>query len=140
MQSREVYSQLCHAHILLWYTQIPELILNVSVEILLLIFLLNNARYFSRCSITLQVQFFAGTRKAGVITDPILLQKLESIPRALTREVKPSKEGPVVQPETSSYIENNNKINFGRLLTDEVLAADRLLVEAAKKNYDVAGI
>uniref|UniRef100_A0A0A9WXK6 Protein phosphatase 1L n=1 Tax=Lygus hesperus TaxID=30085 RepID=A0A0A9WXK6_LYGHE len=80
-----------------------------------------------------------GTRKSGVITDPLLLQKLEMIPRALTREVKPSKDAPFVQPETSSYIENNSKINFGRLLTDEVLAADRLLVEAAKKNYDVAG-
>jgi len=38
-----------------------------------------------------------------------------------------------------NYIEGN-KINYGRLLTDEVLAADRLLVETAKKNMDVAGI
>ncbi|BES89407.1 Protein phosphatase type 2C [Nesidiocoris tenuis] len=80
-----------------------------------------------------------GTKKPGAITDPLLLQKLESIPRALTREVKPSKEAPFVQPETSSYIDNNTSINFGRLLTDEVLAADHLLVEAAKKNMDIAG-
>jgi len=38
-----------------------------------------------------------------------------------------------------NYIEGN-KINYGRLLTDEVLAVDRLLVETAKKNMDVAGI
>lgn len=81
----------------------------------------------------------SGTKKPGAITDPLLLQKLESIPRALTREVKPSKEAPFVQPETSSYIDNNTSINFGRLLTDEVLAADHLLVEAAKKNMDIAG-
>lgn len=38
-----------------------------------------------------------------------------------------------------NYIEGN-KINYARLLTDEVLAVDKLLVEAAKKNMDVAGI
>lgn len=38
-----------------------------------------------------------------------------------------------------TYLEGN-KINYGRLLTDEVLAVDKLLVEAAKKNMDVAGI
>lgn len=37
------------------------------------------------------------------------------------------------------YLEGN-KINYGRLLTDEILAGDRLLVEAAKMNMDVAGI
>lgn len=36
------------------------------------------------------------------------------------------------------YLEGN-KINYGRLLTDEVLAVDRLLVETAKKHMDVAG-
>lgn len=40
--------------------------------------------------------------------------------------------------DTNAYIEGE-KINYGRLLTDEVLAADRMLVEAAKKNMDVAG-
>ena len=34
---------------------------------------------------------------------------------------------------------DGNKINYGKLLTDEVLAADKLLVAAAKKNKDVAG-
>lgn len=36
------------------------------------------------------------------------------------------------------YLEGN-KINYGKLLTDEVLTVDRLLVEAAKKHMDVAG-
>lgn len=36
------------------------------------------------------------------------------------------------------YLEGN-KINYGKLLTDEVLAVDRLLVETAKKHMDVAG-
>lgn len=69
-----------------------------------------------------------------------LEKKLESMPRAITREVKPTK-GPATPfptPDVSSYLEGNS-INYGRLLTDEVLAVDRLLVEAAKKNLDVAG-
>lgn len=41
--------------------------------------------------------------------------------------------------DMTTYLEGN-KINYGRLLTDEVLAVDKLLVEAAKKNMDVAGI
>lgn len=40
--------------------------------------------------------------------------------------------------DVSSYIDGK-KINYSKLLTDEVLAVDRLLVEAAKKNMDVAG-
>lgn len=36
------------------------------------------------------------------------------------------------------YLEGN-KINYGKLLTDEFLAVDRLLVETAKKHMDVAG-
>nr|BAN20587.1 protein phosphatase type 2c [Riptortus pedestris] len=69
-----------------------------------------------------------------------LEKKLESIPRAITREVKPIKGSPTPfqTPELSTYLEGNT-INYGRLLTDEVLAVDRLLVESAKKNMDVAG-
>lgn len=40
--------------------------------------------------------------------------------------------------DITNYLDGN-KINYGRLLTDEVLAVDRLLVEAAKKNMDIAG-
>lgn len=40
--------------------------------------------------------------------------------------------------DIANYLDGN-KINYGRLLTDEVLAVDRLLVEAAKKNMDIAG-
>lgn len=40
--------------------------------------------------------------------------------------------------DIANYLDGN-KINYARLLSDEVLAADRLLVEAAKKNMDVAG-
>lgn len=71
-----------------------------------------------------------------------LERKLESIPRPITREAKPLK-GPSPRfqaPDLSTYLEGNVSINYGRLLTDEVLAVDRLLVEAAKKNMDVAGM
>ncbi|XP_032688569.1 protein phosphatase 1L-like isoform X7 [Odontomachus brunneus] len=45
----------------------------------------------------------------------------------------------ILKVDTINYIEGN-KINYGKLITDEILTADKLLVEAAKKNMDVAGI
>lgn len=56
----------------------------------------------------------------------------------ITREVRPTKPIKSVNIPLSSYIDKG-KINFGKLLTDEVLAADRLLVEEAKRSMDVAG-
>lgn len=41
--------------------------------------------------------------------------------------------------EGKCYIENG-KINFGKMLTDEVLAADYKLVEAAKKTVRISSI
>ncbi|XP_011866543.1 PREDICTED: protein phosphatase 1L [Vollenhovia emeryi] len=78
-------------------------------------------------------------KKAIEVTDPELLDKLDSI-TPITREVRPCRPGEKQVPKVNmmNYIEGN-KINYGRLLTDEVLAADRLLVETAKKNMDVAG-
>lgn len=52
--------------------------------------------------------------------------------------MNPSREKPPPKVELSSYLEGG-KINYGKLISDEVLAVDRLLVEAAKKNMDVAG-
>uniref|UniRef100_A0A1I8P0Q7 PPM-type phosphatase domain-containing protein n=1 Tax=Stomoxys calcitrans TaxID=35570 RepID=A0A1I8P0Q7_STOCA len=45
---------------------------------------------------------------------------------------------PPQQFDASCYLENG-KINFGKLITDEVLAADHKLVEAAKKTTNIAG-
>lgn len=72
------------------------------------------------------------------VTDPLLLAQL-SKSRAITREVRPNMT-PVrnVNIPLTSYVDKG-KINFGKLLTDEVLAADRLLVEAAKRSMNVAG-
>ncbi|XP_033209840.1 protein phosphatase 1L [Belonocnema kinseyi] len=79
-------------------------------------------------------------KNAVGVTDPELLNKLDSLSRPITKEVRPSRldENPPPKIDVISYIEGN-KINYSRLLTDEVLAVDRLLVEAAKKNMDVAG-
>ncbi|VVC34420.1 Hypothetical protein CINCED_3A020694 [Cinara cedri] len=38
-----------------------------------------------------------------------------------------------------SYLLRDGSINFSKLLIDEVLAADKLLIEAAKLTYDIAG-
>ncbi|XP_049868958.1 uncharacterized protein LOC126368836 [Pectinophora gossypiella] len=72
------------------------------------------------------------------ITDPQLLAQLSKA-RPITREVRPTTTPikTVVVPLTS-YMDKG-KINYGKLLTDEVLAADRLLVEAAKRSMNVAG-
>lgn len=39
----------------------------------------------------------------------------------------------------SSYLQKDGNINFSKILIDEVLAADKLLIEAAKLTYDIAG-
>lgn len=76
------------------------------------------------------------------VTDPHLLRILDSISRPITREVRPT--APSAAPQKvplSSYLDTSkfSGIDYGRIINDEVLAADRLLVEAAKKSRDVAG-
>ncbi|XP_063376063.1 protein phosphatase 1L [Cydia fagiglandana] len=72
------------------------------------------------------------------VTDPELLAQLSKARPIITREVRPTKPIKNVPVPLSSYLDKG-KINFGKLLTDEVLAADRLLVEAAKRSMNVAG-
>jgi protein phosphatase 1L len=80
-------------------------------------------------------------KKGSSITDPEILSRLDTLSRPITREVRPSGQNtrPLLTVPTASYLADG-KINYRQLLTDEVLAADRLLVEAAKKSMDVAGI
>lgn len=74
------------------------------------------------------------------VTDPELLSKLDNLQRPITREVRNTKNCTNVKEiPATEYFDNSGKINYGKLITDEVLAADRLLVEAAKKSFDVAG-
>ncbi|GLG95816.1 Probable protein phosphatase CG10417 [Gryllus bimaculatus] len=77
-------------------------------------------------------------KKQMNVTDPELLKRLDSFAR-ITREVRPTKSQPLPTKPVTSYLDSNGAINYGSLITDEVLAADRLLVEAAKKSLDVAG-
>jgi len=55
-------------------------------------------------------------------------------------QIRPCKPGEKQIPKIDmmNYLEGN-KINYSKLLTDEVLAVDRLLLDAAKKNMDIAG-
>lgn len=41
--------------------------------------------------------------------------------------------GPPVPQEAKCYIDDNERINFGKLITDEILAADYKLVQAARR-------
>ncbi|GAB1862687.1 Protein phosphatase 1L [Camponotus japonicus] len=78
-------------------------------------------------------------KKTIEVTDSELLNKLESI-TPITRKVRPCRQNEEEVPKVDimKYLEGN-KINYGKLLTDEVLAVDRLLVETAKRHMDVAG-
>ncbi|XP_049959711.1 protein phosphatase 1L [Schistocerca serialis cubense] len=81
-------------------------------------------------------------RAGGIpgVTDPELLQRLGSLStRTITREARPSTVPPPPTNPPIRYLDASGTIDYGRLLTDEVLAADHLLVEAAKKSLDVAG-
>uniref|UniRef100_A0A336MQ83 CSON015220 protein n=1 Tax=Culicoides sonorensis TaxID=179676 RepID=A0A336MQ83_CULSO len=77
------------------------------------------------------------------ISDPEILSKL-NMNRPITRENifntnKSFKAPPKPkQYEAKCYIDGG-KINFGKLLTDEVIAADYALVEKAKKSTNIAG-
>ncbi|XP_076658486.1 protein phosphatase 1L isoform X1 [Halictus rubicundus] len=73
------------------------------------------------------------------VTDPELLDKLDSLQRPITREVRPCRTTEKPQKVDITNYLDGNRINYGKLLTDEVLAVDQLLVKAAKKNRDVAG-
>ncbi|XP_044752632.1 protein phosphatase 1L [Coccinella septempunctata] len=77
--------------------------------------------------------------KGKEITDPELLDKLSNISRPITREVKAGKVSMVKKIEATDYFDKSGIVNYGKLITDEVLAADHSLLEAAKKNFDVAG-
>ncbi|XP_014217466.1 protein phosphatase 1L [Copidosoma floridanum] len=76
------------------------------------------------------------------ITDPEILSKIDSISKTITRQVKPnlkkSEAKNMTKVDATSYL-NGNEINYSKLLTDQILSADKLLVEIAKKNMDVAG-
>ncbi|XP_063232789.1 protein phosphatase 1L isoform X1 [Bacillus rossius redtenbacheri] len=80
-------------------------------------------------------------RKGAGVTDPLLLSRLDALSRPITREVRPTRPEDLHAAEVPvhTYLESSGGINYGRLLTDEVLAVDRLLVEDAKKSMDVAG-
>lgn len=74
------------------------------------------------------------------ITDVELLSKLSNLSRPITREVRGSTQVSVIKDvPVVNYIDSIGKINYGKLLTDEVLVADKMLLEVAKKNMDVAG-
>ncbi|XP_064212823.1 protein phosphatase 1L isoform X2 [Tribolium castaneum] len=77
---------------------------------------------------------------AKEITDTELLSKLDNIPRPITREVRPSSRPQSFKKiPSTSYFDKAGTVNYGKLLTDEVLAADQRLLETAKKSMDVAG-
>lgn len=73
------------------------------------------------------------------ITDLELLSKLDTI-GPITRQVRPSSRPQSFKKiPSSNYFDKFGTVNYGKLLTDEVLAADYMLLETAKKSMDVAG-
>lgn len=77
-----------------------------------------------------------------VVPDPYFQKILDGIPKPITREVRPVTEKVVPQKVSlKNYLDNSkfSGIDYGKIIADEVLAADTLLLEIARKNRDVAG-
>nr|CAI5869645.1 unnamed protein product [Callosobruchus analis] len=73
------------------------------------------------------------------ITDAELLSKLDNL-KPITRGTKPLKTTPSFKKTPiTSYFDKLGTVNYEKLLTDEVLAADESLLQIAKKSMDVAG-
>ncbi|XP_072390029.1 protein phosphatase 1L [Diabrotica undecimpunctata] len=73
------------------------------------------------------------------ITDLQLLSKLDSI-KPISKSSKPLKTTPSFKKvPVNNYFDKYGIVNYEKLLTDEVLAADERLLEIAKKSLDVAG-
>lgn len=71
-------------------------------------------------------------------TDDINLNKHKRNSLNLIKDTTPVKNiEDIINP--SSYLLKDGSINFSKLLIDEVLAADKLIIEAAKLTYDIAG-
>lgn len=70
----------------------------------------------------------------------VFLNKLNSVVRTKDSFLKTANNN--VKPqlyEARCYIDKDRNINFGKMITDEVLAADYLLVEKAKKEVSECG-
>lgn len=73
------------------------------------------------------------------ITDLQLLSKLDSI-QPISKSSRPLKTTPSFKKVPATcYFDRQGTVNYEKLLTDEVLAADETLVQIAKKSLDVAG-
>lgn len=79
------------------------------------------------------------TNKSIDFIDNDLMQKLEKFLPISKNVTSSKKEDKVPIIESETYVEQSGSINYNKLLTDEVLATDKLLVEAAKKNMNIAG-
>lgn len=74
------------------------------------------------------------------VTDPLLLSQLRAR-QGVTRDVQQggaTSGKPRASIHPSQYI-SAGVIDYGKIITDEVLSADELLVAQAKKTFDVAG-
>lgn len=73
------------------------------------------------------------------ITDYEILSKLDNL-KPISRGSRPLALTPSFKKvPLTSYFDRFGTVNYGKLLTDEVLAADERLIEVAKKSRDVAG-
>lgn len=70
-----------------------------------------------------------------------MLKRIDSLSRPITRDVRYRSPENIAKVPLSSYLDATkfSGIDYGKIIHDEVVAADRLLVETAKKTMDVAG-
>jgi protein phosphatase 1L len=73
------------------------------------------------------------------LLDADLLLRLEKILPISTKYVTKTDSEIVPTIDSEIYLESNGCINYNKLITDQVLATDKLLTEAAKKTRNIAG-
>ncbi|XP_050528090.1 protein phosphatase 1L isoform X2 [Daktulosphaira vitifoliae] len=86
------------------------------------------------------VQTVSKIKQVSFTDDTGIKRRLSINPVSLKKDIQSSmKESDHVLIDPSSYISNDGSVNFSKLLIDEVLLADKLLIERAKRTYDIAG-
>lgn len=73
------------------------------------------------------------------ILDNDLLLRLEKVLPVSKKVIFKADDEVVPTIDSEAYLESNGTINYNKLITDQVLATDKLLTEAAKKTRNIAG-
>lgn len=87
-----------------------------------------------------EIELHSSTTIKQIISfDDSVINKNKNNLLSLKKDITSLKNIEDVTINPSSYLLRDGRINYSKILIDEVLAADKLLIEVAKLNYDIAG-